>query len=45
MNKYHREFVRCFNKLGFSFDIFTRTDSEYHEKQVKNIIKSLYDKG
>ncbi|SQC84988.1 methionyl-tRNA synthetase [Clostridium perfringens] len=45
INKYHREFVRCFNKLGFSFDIFTRTDSEYHEKQVKNIIKSLYDKG
>ncbi|MFR1315766.1 MAG: class I tRNA ligase family protein, partial [Clostridium perfringens] len=23
INKYHREFVRCFNKLGFSFDIFT----------------------
>ena len=45
INKYHREFVRCFNKLGFSFDIFTRTDSEYHEKQVKNIIKSLYNKG
>lgn len=45
INKYHREFVRCFNKLGFSFDIFTRTDSEYHEEQVKNIIKSLYDKG
>lgn len=45
INKYHREFLRCFNKLGFSFDIFTRTDTEYHEKSVQNIIKELYDKG
>lgn len=45
INKYHREFIRCFNKLGFSFDIFTRTDTKYHEEQVKNIIKDLYKKG
>lgn len=45
INKYHREFIRCFNRLGFSFDIFTRTDTKYHEEQVKNIIKDLYKKG
>lgn len=45
INKYHREFIRCFNKLGFSFDIFARTDTEYHENEVKNIIKKLYEKN
>lgn len=44
INKYHREFIRCFNKLGFSFDIFTRTDTDYHEEHVKNIIRNLYDR-
>ena len=45
INKYHEEFIECFKALGFSFDIFSRTDSLYHENQVKEIIKGLYDKG
>ncbi|MGL5244261.1 MAG: methionine--tRNA ligase, partial [Sarcina sp.] len=42
---YHREFIRCFNKLGFSFDIFTRTDTESHINSVKNFILDLYKRG
>lgn len=43
--KYHNEFKACFKKLGFSFDIFDKTHSEYHEKIVKGFILDLYDKG
>lgn len=42
---YHREFTRCFNKLGFSFDIFTRTDTAYHKEGVEKFIIELYKKG
>ena len=45
VNKYHNEFKKCFNSLGFSFDIFTKTHSEYHEKKVKEFILDLYKKG
>ena len=43
--KYHKEFVRCFNKLYFSFDIFTKTHTEYHCNKVKEFILDLYKKG
>ena len=43
--KYHNEFKECFDKLGFSFDIFARTHSEYHEERVKKFILELYNKG
>ena len=43
--KYHKEFVNCFNKLGFSFDVFTRTHTEYHMKKVQGFFKELYKKG
>lgn len=44
-NFYHREFIRCFNKLGFSFDIFTRTDTESHREGVHKFITELYKNG
>lgn len=43
--KYHEEFVKCFNKLGFSFDVFTKTHTKYHSEMVKKFIIELYDKG
>lgn len=42
--KYHNEFKECFEKLGFSFDIFAKTHSEYHEERVKKFILELYNK-
>lgn len=45
LEKYHKEFVECFNKLNFSFDLFTSTDTDYHKKKVMKFIKELYDKG
>ena len=43
--KYHEEFQRCFSSLGFSFDIFEKTHSDYHEEKVKEFILDLYNKG
>ncbi|MDV4150185.1 methionine--tRNA ligase [Clostridium sp. AL.422] len=44
-NKYHDEFIKCFDSLGFSFDIFEKTHSEYHQEKVKEFILDLYNKG
>ncbi|MDS0525342.1 methionine--tRNA ligase [Clostridium sp. SHJSY1] len=43
--KYHEEFVECFSKLGFSFDLFTKTHTEYHSEKVQEFILDLYKKG
>lgn len=40
---YHQEFVECFKKLGFSYDVYTKTSSEEHKKFVKDFHKKLYE--
>lgn len=42
---YHEKIKECFERLGFSFDIFTKTHTEYHSNKVGLFIKELYDKG
>ncbi|MGM0807087.1 MAG: methionine--tRNA ligase [Bacillota bacterium] len=44
-NRYHEEFVACFEKLGFSYDLYTRTDAEHHHKSVQAIFLKLLDNG
>jgi methionyl-tRNA synthetase len=44
-DKYHKEFKYCFDKLGFSYDYYSRTDDEYHKEEIKKIITKLYDEG
>nr|WP_066175190.1 methionine--tRNA ligase [Bacillus marinisedimentorum] len=43
--RYHEEFVSCFNALGFTFDLYTRTDSVFHHQEVQNIFHALNEKG
>lgn len=42
-DKYHQEYTECFEKLGFTYDLYTRTDSEYHHKIVQEIFLKLID--
>ncbi len=42
---YHNEFKYCFEKLGFTYDIYSKTDNESHEDLVKEVFKILLDKG
>ena len=43
--KYHESFVKAFNGLHFSYDLYTMTDTPYHHEKVKEIIKKIYDNG
>lgn len=42
-DKYHQEFKECFEKLGFTYDLYTRTDSKHHHKIVQEIFLKLMD--
>lgn len=44
-DKFHDEFSHCFNALNFSYDLYSRTDSEYHEKFVQDFISEIYKNG
>jgi methionyl-tRNA synthetase len=40
-DKYHEEFRNCFEKLGFTYDCYTRTDTAHHHNVVQNIFLEL----
>lgn len=44
-NKFHKEFADCFRKLGFSYDLYTRTDQEFHRSVVQEVFLKLYENG
>ncbi|MEH6939859.1 methionine--tRNA ligase [Bacillus sp. JJ664] len=44
-DRYHHEFLECFSKLGFSYDIYTRTDTEHHHEIVQQLFLELLEKG
>lgn len=39
---YHQEFQHCFTQLGFTYDLYTRTDSIEHHDDVKSLFLKLY---
>lgn len=40
---YHREFTECFEKLGFSYDVYTKTSAQEHKAFVQEFHKKLYE--
>lgn len=44
-NRYHKEFTESFSKLGFTYDLYTRTDAEHHHKSVQEIFLKLLENG
>ncbi len=44
-NRYHNEFCKCFDLLGFSYDYYTKTTTEYHKNFVRDFIRKLFDNG
>lgn len=42
-NYYHEEFVKAFEKMNFSYDLYTKTEDEYHKEKVQEIFKKIYD--
>lgn len=44
-DRYHKEFAENFSGLGFSYDLYTRTDDSFHHKAVQEIFLGLYKNG
>ena len=44
-NRYHEEFKDCFTRLGFTFNLYTRTDGEFHHHTVQKIFLTLLENG
>lgn len=44
-DRFHKEFEECFVKLGFSYDLYTRTDGEFHHQIVQKIFLQLLENG
>jgi len=42
---YHEHFLRCFQQLGLSYDLFTHTDTETHWQVTQDIFLKLLDQG
>lgn len=42
---YHNEFDECFKKLGFSYDLYSKTSNTEHKEFVINYHKKLYAGG
>lgn len=42
VENYHREFVTCFDRLGFSYDHYGKTSSKNHKTFVLDFHKELY---
>lgn len=42
---YDNEFRELFEKLNFSYDLFSATKTDYHKEHVKGLFKKLYDNG
>jgi methionyl-tRNA synthetase len=40
---YHKEFSECFNKLGFSYDLYGKTTSDEHKNFVSDFHKAMYE--
>lgn len=40
---YHEEFAECFKKLGFSYDVYTKTSAPAHKEFVKEFHRKLYE--
>ncbi|BFH60194.1 methionine--tRNA ligase [Paenibacillus azoreducens] len=43
--RYHQEFKACFEQLGFSYDLYTRTDQEAHQETVQELFVKLLKNG
>ena len=40
---YHKEFVDCFEQLGFTYDVYTKTSADAHKDFIRAFHKKLYE--
>ncbi|MBQ8950278.1 MAG: methionine--tRNA ligase [Eubacterium sp.] len=42
-DRYHEEFVDCLNRLGFSYDCYTKTSAKAHKDFIQDFHRTLYN--
>ena len=42
---YHNEFVKTFNNIGFEYDLYSKTSSNYHKDYVKKAFLAMINNG
>lgn len=42
---YHNEFIKTFNNIGFEYDLYSATMSDYHKNYVKDAFKTMIENG
>lgn len=42
---YHEEFIKTFNNIGFNYDLYTATMTDYHKKYVQNAFLKMINNG
>jgi methionyl-tRNA synthetase len=45
VDRYHKIIKDSFEELGISFDVYSRTTSDIHDKTASEFFKRLYDRG
>ena len=45
VDKFHPDFLRSWQQMGISFDLFTTTGTDNHREVVHDLFSTLYDKG
>lgn len=44
-DRFHEEFADCFHRLGFTYDLYTRTDQPFHHRVVQDLFLKLLENG
>ncbi|WP_020617394.1 methionine--tRNA ligase [Paenibacillus daejeonensis] len=44
-DRFHKEFTDCFHRLGFTYDLYTRTDQDFHHRVVQDLFLRLLENG
>lgn len=42
---YNEEFNKTFDKMNFSYNLYTQTEDDYHKQKVMEIFRKIYDNG
>ncbi len=44
-SKYHEEFVKSFEAMKFSYNLYSKTMGDFHKENVEKLFKKMYDNG
>ena len=42
---YHKSFEQTFKNMNFSYNLYTKTETDYHKEKVKEMFEKMYNNG